>query len=314
MNLRLLRYFLAVVDAGTISGAAQQLQVGQPTLSRQIRQLEQELGMDLFVRAHGTLALNAAGREFVHLAADLVERSEKVRRLASQMATGRLSTVTIASTSTALVDVIAPFLATFTPADPTPYVDEVQVPVDPGKMLLTADLLALPQRPHPEHASLPLWNFPIVAYVRPGDEWADRREVSIPELMTRPLVVTSRALSARRLLDAEIERTGAPPPSMVETFHARVAQALAAAGRGVAVLSDDPRFGLIPLQVIGSDGPLVVGYHMAWRADHHAQQALRSLAERLRAFCARMYAPAEAGSGVSPAADATIAERDIDRS
>lgn len=296
MNLRLLRYFLAVVDAGTVSAAAQRLHLGQPTLSRQIRQLEQDLGMDLFVRSHGTLTLNAAGREFVHLATDLMERAEKVRRQARQMATGRLSTVSIASTSTALVDVIAPFLATFGPTDPTPDVEEVAVPVDSERMLQTVDLLALPQLPPARVASLPLWAFPVLAYVRPEDRWANRQTVSIAELITRPLVVTSRVLAARRLLDGELERSGAGPVQMLETIHPRVAQALAAAGRGVAVLSDDPQFGLIPLQVIGSDGPLVIEYNLIWRLDHHAEAAIRSLSERLRAFCGQLYAPEPAQS------------------
>ena len=50
MELRVLRYFLAVVREETISGAAETLHVTQPTLSRQLKELEEELGKKLFIR------------------------------------------------------------------------------------------------------------------------------------------------------------------------------------------------------------------------------------------------------------------------
>ncbi|MCI1986602.1 MAG: LysR family transcriptional regulator [Lactobacillus sp.] len=61
MELRLLEYFLAIEAAGSISQAADQLHITQPTLSRQLKGLEAELGAPLFTRTHRGLALTEAG-------------------------------------------------------------------------------------------------------------------------------------------------------------------------------------------------------------------------------------------------------------
>ena len=65
MELRHLRYFVAAADALNISQAAKHLHVSQPPLSRQIRDLEQELGTALFDRAHKKLRLTPAGQYFL---------------------------------------------------------------------------------------------------------------------------------------------------------------------------------------------------------------------------------------------------------
>ena len=65
MDLRLLHYFLAVCETGTLHGAAAVVHVAQPSLSRQIRRLEQELGFALFDRTTRGLSLTAAGRAFL---------------------------------------------------------------------------------------------------------------------------------------------------------------------------------------------------------------------------------------------------------
>lgn len=61
MDLRTLRYFLAVAREGTISAAASSLFVTQPTLSRQMMELENELGVSLFTRGKRRIALTTEG-------------------------------------------------------------------------------------------------------------------------------------------------------------------------------------------------------------------------------------------------------------
>ena len=63
MELRVLRYFLAVVREGSITAAAQSLHMTQPTLSKQLMELEDELGKQLFVRGKGTCRLRTVCRE-----------------------------------------------------------------------------------------------------------------------------------------------------------------------------------------------------------------------------------------------------------
>ena len=52
MELRVLRYFITITEEGSISKAAEKLMITQPTLSRQLKDLEQELGELLFIREH----------------------------------------------------------------------------------------------------------------------------------------------------------------------------------------------------------------------------------------------------------------------
>jgi DNA-binding transcriptional LysR family regulator len=64
MNLQQLRYFLAAAEHGSFTAAARSLYVAQPSLSEQVRQLEAELGVDLFARVGRGIALTEAGRAF----------------------------------------------------------------------------------------------------------------------------------------------------------------------------------------------------------------------------------------------------------
>jgi DNA-binding transcriptional LysR family regulator len=77
MELRHLRYFAAVAAHGSFSRAANNLHLTQPALSRQVRDLEEEIGVPLFVRGTNTLTLTEAGEVFYEEARDLLARADQ---------------------------------------------------------------------------------------------------------------------------------------------------------------------------------------------------------------------------------------------
>lgn len=80
MDLRLIEYFVAVVDHGGITRAANALFIAQPSLSQAIKSLEREIGAELFDRSGRTLALTDAGREFEVAARRVVHDAEVARQ------------------------------------------------------------------------------------------------------------------------------------------------------------------------------------------------------------------------------------------
>lgn len=80
MEIRVLRYFLAVAKEGGFSAAAETLNITQPTLSRQIQDLEIELGYPLFERANRGVSLTAEGMFLRQRAEEILEMVEKQNR------------------------------------------------------------------------------------------------------------------------------------------------------------------------------------------------------------------------------------------
>jgi DNA-binding transcriptional LysR family regulator len=84
MELRHLRYFVGVARESSFTKAAQKLRVAQPALSRQIRQLEEEVGVTLLERNHRGVHLTSAGKAFLSEAQALLEQSEQAIRIAQK--------------------------------------------------------------------------------------------------------------------------------------------------------------------------------------------------------------------------------------
>ena len=82
LDLRQVRYFLAVADHGTYTRAAEVLHIATPSLSQQIRKLESELGVRLFDRDHRGARLTSVGRELIPHARDLVAGQQRAIALA----------------------------------------------------------------------------------------------------------------------------------------------------------------------------------------------------------------------------------------
>ncbi|MHB8275439.1 MAG: LysR family transcriptional regulator, partial [Dermatophilaceae bacterium] len=147
MELRHVRYFLAVVDAGSVTAASQLVHVTQPSLSRQLRLFEKDLGITLFSRSGGRLVVSAAGRQFVPVARDLARRAEAAAEAAATLAAGRLQHIRIAAPGTTFTDVLAPFLATLNQDDPLPAVWEERPQRIYAALSSGADLAIATERP-----------------------------------------------------------------------------------------------------------------------------------------------------------------------
>jgi DNA-binding transcriptional LysR family regulator len=290
MELRHLRYFVATAEAGTVSAAATRLHITQPGLSRQLRQLEHDLGVPLFDRAARRLTLSGAGRALLPLATDLLERSDALRVAAGFHARGGLARLTIGAPTVTLTDVVAPFIVTLAPEDPV-----VEVLGADGKSSIEvlaqgADLAIGTARPAAPYRSTPLAVLPVFAYVPADHPWSGRRSITLAELVDQPLIGLPPTSTARQALDAALATSGETWTRFAEAANGTVAQALAAAGRGIAIVSDDPRYDLVPLVVELPDGrSLSIRLLSTWDARHVASATLEALARRLSRFVCDRY-------------------------
>lgn len=304
MELRTIGYFVAVAEAGSVSAAARITHITQPSLSRQLRQLEKELGLELFTRQDGPLTLTPAGRQFLPTARDLLSRAEATRAAAAHIRAGGLPTLTVAAPAVTLNDVVAPFFATLDASDPMPRVQALDATDEYGALERGADLVIGTRPPPATVARTKVAALPVSVYVRADHALAGRGRVPLADLLAYELLVPTADNHARRAFDAAVERVGLPV-RLLEFSSSHVAQAVAAAGRGVAVVSDDPRYGLVQLTIgltpaepgsgeapagaAASAELLRIVLHAAWQPTHHAADQLADVAGRLRRFVRDRY-------------------------
>lgn len=106
MELRQLQYFLAVAEELNFGRAAERLQISQPPLSRQIRQLEQELGVELFYRTKRKVELTVAGTAFLPEARQVLTQADNAVRVAQRADRGEVGRLVVGFEASSTYDVI----------------------------------------------------------------------------------------------------------------------------------------------------------------------------------------------------------------
>src|SRR5919106_428717 len=113
MELRHLRYFIAVAEQLNFRRAAEQLHVAQPPLSKQIRDLEDELGVQLFQRSKRRVQLTEVGRVFLGEARETLNQAEQAARAARRANCGEIGRLIVgfvmSATCSVLPDVVRMF-------------------------------------------------------------------------------------------------------------------------------------------------------------------------------------------------------------
>lgn len=139
MEIRVLRYFLAVVQEGSITKAAEQLHITQPTLSRQLAQMEDEAGVKLFVRGARNIVLTNEGLLLRRRAEEILELVDKTERELSEQDEMVEGTVSIGCGDLAAVQLLPDLICSFHERYPTvtfdlytATADDIQARMDRG--------------------------------------------------------------------------------------------------------------------------------------------------------------------------------------
>lgn len=118
MELRHLRYFVAVAEQKSFRRAAERLRISQPPLSTQIKQLEEELGLPLFERTSRSVRLNPAAQDLLQMATSILAQAAHFAKAAKQAAAGEAGSLSLGYLPAALGPLLARVLRSFAAAYP----------------------------------------------------------------------------------------------------------------------------------------------------------------------------------------------------
>ncbi|WP_086850527.1 LysR family transcriptional regulator [Amycolatopsis kentuckyensis] len=233
MDLGTLRQFLVVARLEHLSRAAEELRVAQPSLSRTIARLENELGTPLFDRA-GRLRLNDAGklfRGYVERALGELDAGRRAVADAEGFGTVRLASETFLTLTRPL--------AAFKRAHPDVEVELHQLSADAMARALRAQEidLCVASQPIPDEGltGVQLLDEPVLVATPLGHRLADRTSVRVEDLAGEPFVTARRGHWHRRLLDRLFAARDLTPKIVFEGDEPGAIQELISAGMGIGL-------------------------------------------------------------------------------
>jgi DNA-binding transcriptional LysR family regulator len=239
VDLRLVEYFVAVVDHGTITKAAESLYIAQPSLSQAIRALERQLGVELFDRSGRQLTLTSDGEAFAGPARGILADAAKARtkvQAVRDLASGRLEISVLANlaidplpalTSRLLTEHPGLRITVLDPGSPAGVIDQVRR----GRAELGLTELSAHDERLQTHE---LWDQEIALVMPPVLAAGLPNPVPLDEVDGVPLVMEFSDPSGRRTVDIALR--GFTEQVAVECVHRQAIWDLVMHGAGAAFL------------------------------------------------------------------------------
>jgi DNA-binding transcriptional LysR family regulator len=242
MELRQLRYFVAVAEEGHFGRAAQRLHMSQPPLSTQIKGLETELGVGLLNRSTRQVALTDAGRAFLERARAILGAVEEARNTARGAEHGTQGRLHVGFISSATLSLLPPSIRLFrerfggvelelkelTSAQQVDALYEGEI---------TVGLVRLPMRA-PGIRFEPVFEEQLVVAVPSGHALEQLDRVSLEAIVDLPLIFFTRQLipGFHAQIVELFQRVGAFPKVAQHAVHLQTIVGLVASGVGIAIL------------------------------------------------------------------------------
>jgi LysR family transcriptional regulator, benzoate and cis,cis-muconate-responsive activator of ben and cat genes len=276
MELRHLRYFVAVAEEENVSRAALKLHVSQPGLSRQIRDLEDEIGFQLFERSAKALRLTAAGKTFLTEARAVLQHAEDAVKKARAAAGGTQGEIHVGYAPSLTVQILPPMLRAFQGEFPHVRVSLHDLSSEEmleqlGKKLQVALTVRPPAKMLRGLSFVEIARYAMVVAVAPNHPLAKLKSITLQQVAPEPLIGLNRKdypeahVETKRLFAA----VGLKPNFAEEHEGGTGIITAVEAGRGIALVPSSlacivgTRVKLIPLKP--ALPPIPVG--AVWRKD-----------------------------------------------
>ena len=288
MELRHLRYFLAVADTRSFTRAAERLHVTQPTLSHQVKQLEQMVGTMLLDRSTREVELTAAGRLFKPYCERILKELEAsalaISELEGLMRGGLRMAVFHSFSHSMLPQIMSEFALRY----PGVHVTTRIIPrADMERALIGAELdmaVAYAAGDNDQIVAEPLFEEELVLVIGSKCPQAGRKSMPMRELATLPLVLLTPEFGARQFVDRFFSETGEQPHVVLEMNAIDPILATTRNSGLGTVLSAGAILDTSGLEIVRLTDPApkrLVG--ILWRRNGHRSAAALRMAEMIRA-------------------------------
>ena len=275
MELRHLRYFVAVAEELNVRRAAARLHVSQPPLTRQIRDLEDEINVKLFERSKHGVQLTGAGRVFLDDARQILEHSERAVRAAQDARRGNIGRLRIAVPPMAMDRVLCRVLRQVRRRYPNLAIQIQETPTPHQFRALlqrNLDLAYCSFRSTDSNLVFKLVRrAAMCAALPPGHFLAKQRRLSLRDLAEEPFIAPSPHATA--YYDWYIglcRNAGFEPKIAHEVDSAQSLLSMASSGIGVALVPETLRVfqsaGDVEIRDLFPDTPCLP-FYLAWRRD-----------------------------------------------
>ena len=245
MELRHLRYFVAVAEALNFTKASARLRVAQPALSRQMTDLEDEIGVDLVKRSPRGVTLTAEGKLFLDEVRELLKRADESVEKVRALARGEYGELHVGYAPSPTVEVLPPALAAFQKAVPRVKVllhdlssDELIAGLQNGTLELA--IMVPPAGDQTTGIQFELLRtYPLCVAMTATHPFVRLKSITLEELAAEPLVGLRRKDYSEyyRIVDRVFASVHAKPRIAVECDSASSLITEVEAGRGVALSS-----------------------------------------------------------------------------
>jgi LysR family transcriptional regulator, cyn operon transcriptional activator len=269
MELRHLRAFVTVVDAGGVGRAMARLNLSQPALSRQIRALETALGVQLFDRIGRRVQLTSEGEDLLRRSRRLLTDAESLGERARSLKSGHTGVVRIGAAPQAIETVLAGFLTLYRRRHPgveVHFLEEggASLPdrLERGEVQLA--IMAAGDERFEWRLLAPLY---VLAVVEATHRLGRRSVLDLEELADAPLLLTRRGFGSRLWFDAACQVAHLRPHVLLESGAPHTLIALARAGYGVAIVPSNaqlPRGGVRAVPIVHRGAPVGRWASIAW--------------------------------------------------